>query len=390
MNLYFFTSGYLTRNLANNIAKIEMANAFSRLDEINKVYLFFTFHNNNEISNLKNKFENNVFLKGVKIIFQENPTEKDNLTIILKRFIRKRIVMIRHIFFFLTNKFSENDIIFIRGEQSLFSCYFANLIKNINFSFELHNYEFGESKLKDYFYLKFMEKARIIVTISKYTKKNWINHEIDKNKILVFPSGVNMKKFQKIKKKKMELRRKLNWPVGENIILYTGNFKKWKGVKTLIDAYKSLNNKNNRLYLIGGNKRRKKYYHKYAKSIGVDVNFMGYKQHKEIPLYLKAADLLVIPNTGKMDISKYHTSPMKLFEYMASGTPFIASDLPSIRNVINDKMCYMFKPDCPHDLAKKITQALIENSHEKSDLALEKVKNYTWEARANKILNTIK
>jgi glycosyltransferase involved in cell wall biosynthesis len=54
-------------------------------------------------------------------------------------------------------------------------------------------------------------------------------------------------------------------------------------------------------------------------------------------MWQKAADALVLPNTAKEDISKYYTSPMKLFEYMASRRPIVATNIPSITEIINEE-----------------------------------------------------
>ena len=85
-----------------------------------------------------------------------------------------------------------------------------------------------------------------------------------------------------------------------------------------------------------------------------NILFTGYKEHKEIPIWQKSADVLVLPNTAKEKISKYYTSPMKLFEYMASKRAIIASDIPSIRELVNDDMVYFVEPDNPLKLSNGI------------------------------------
>src|SRR3989344_3082477 len=118
-----------------------------------------------------------------------------------------------------------------------------------------------------------------------------------------------------------------------------------------------------------------------------NVLILGHKPHQEIPSYLKAADVLALPNSAK-DKIYLNTSPVKLFEYMASGCPIVASNLPSIAEVLNYQNSVLVNPDDAGDLARGIEKILNEPNlgQQLSKRALEDVKNYTWEHRAKKIL----
>ena len=87
-------------------------------------------------------------------------------------------------------------------------------------------------------------------------------------------------------------------------------------------------------------------------------------------------------------MSEKHTSPLKLFEYMASGRPIVASDLLSLREILTEQEAIFFKPDDPLDLALKIKEILVNQSlaEQISQNAREKVQNYTWQNRAHRAL----
>jgi glycosyltransferase involved in cell wall biosynthesis len=113
--------------------------------------------------------------------------------------------------------------------------------------------------------------------------------------------------------------------------------------------------------------------------------------HTKIPYYLKAADVLVLPNKKGDAMSEKYTSPLKLFEYMAAGRPIVASDLSSIREILNDKNAVLVVPNNPHMLAGGIRK-ILEDQEFAGQLVSQgfsDVHNYSWEKRTDKILNFI-
>jgi len=119
--------------------------------------------------------------------------------------------------------------------------------------------------------------------------------------------------------------------------------------------------------------------------------FVDYQPHAKAVKYIKAMDALVIPFPNKPHYA-FYASPLKLFEYMASGRPIIASDLPALKEILNDRNAMFFEPDNAEDLARKIK--LLKSSqtlgNHLSQQALADVRKYTWQERANRILKFIK
>ena len=83
---------------------------------------------------------------------------------------------------------------------------------------------------------------------------------------------------------------------------------------------------------------------------------------------------------------------MKLFEYMASGTPIIASDLPSIREILNEQNSILVDVNDSKSFAKSIEKALLDSvfSVKISQQALLDAKRYSWAMRVKNILNFTK
>lgn len=234
-----------------------------------------------------------------------------------------------------------------------------------------------------------VKKADGIISITNGLKNFYVNKGVNRSKILVSPDGVDIGKF-KIENSKEECRDKLNLSIDKKIILYTGHLYDWKGVQVLADTAKQLKD-NELVVFVGGTEKDIKMFKKrneYLKNILI----VGHRNHQEIPIWLKAADVLVLSNTGEKDISRLYTSPMKLFEYMASGVPIITSDLPSIREVLNEQNAILVEPGNPKSFASGIREVL--NNKELADMistqAFLDVKEYTWRKRVKMVISFLK
>ena len=164
----------------------------------------------------------------------------------------------------------------------------------------------------------------------------------------------------------------------------------WKGAKTLLEAAR-LSGEDILFVFVGGTKKD---IGAFKSQAGINKNILvaGHQPYQEIPFWLKAADLLVLPNSGEEDISRYWTSPMKMFEYMASGQPIVASDLPSLREVLNENNAVLVEPDNPKALAEGINKTL-KNSAFSANIsarALKDVQKYSWINRAKNIYEIIR
>ncbi len=275
--------------------------------------------------------------------------------------------------------FQKADIIYSRDELPL--SYLSFFKKNL--VWETH------TARKNFLVARVLKKSRGIISITQGLKDFYIKeYNLDSSRILVAPDGVDINKF-KVESEKLKVRERLNLPADKKIVLYTGHLYSWKGVDTLVDSGKFLNG-NILIYLIGGTESDINDYKSRVKN-RENIKIGGYRPHGEMPIWMKAADVLVLPNTAKEDISKYYTSPMKLFEYMASGTPIVASDMPSIREILNENNAILVEPDNPEKLAEGIARVLQnpDFADRIARQACEDVQNHTWEKRVKEILEFV-
>jgi glycosyltransferase involved in cell wall biosynthesis len=101
-----------------------------------------------------------------------------------------------------------------------------------------------------------------------------------------------------------------------------------------------------------------------------------------LPTLLSGSEVFVNP-------SKYEGFGLQLLEAFSCGTKVACSNKTSLPEVGGDA-AYYFDPYDPKDMAKVILEALDDKSGEKIKLGRERVKSYSWEKSARKILELYK
>lgn len=266
--------------------------------------------------------------------------------------------------------------------------YMAHWLSNKTFS-EIHMYY--RSSL-DAINRRGFKKMRGIIAATKPLQTEIMrDYHLPQEKILYAPCGVNFERFG-IDTSKEEARAALNLPLDEKIILYVGHLFTVKGVDVLFDARKGLQS-DERIYFVGGTDGDIERYREKWRAAGSPASIViaGRKSHQEIPLWLRAADMLSIPNTAKEAAGAIESSPSKLMEYMASGRPIVASDVPGIRDVLESDMGFFCEPDSLEALGRVIREILSDPKEAERRAALARIaaRGLGWEARAQKIIKFI-
>ncbi|RWX73454.1 MAG: glycosyltransferase family 4 protein [Candidatus Methanosuratincola subterraneus] len=115
-----------------------------------------------------------------------------------------------------------------------------------------------------------------------------------------------------------------------------------------------------------------------AFNIGNYVYFAGRRSHNEIPLYMNAADLFVLPSLSE-------GNPTVMFEALGVGLPFVGTRVGGVPEIItSDEYGLLAEPGNPDDLAEKILVAL------EKEWDREKIRDYarqfTWENIAKQVM----
>jgi len=201
-------------------------------------------------------------------------------------------------------------------------------------------------------------------------------------KVIVCPNGVDVEKYKTFTRKKS--RSALHIPEKTISAIYTGSFQDWKGIGTIIEAAEKISDVT--FYFVGGSRED-------LEKLGIavpsltNVQFIGKRPFKEMPLWHKSADILLVTGTNKDRYSSEHTSPMKLFEYMAAEKPIVASRTRAIEQIVSDKEVFFHNPDDVDDLVKTVKTVLQQgnSAKEKAQAAYELAKRCSWQVRVNTI-----
>ena len=275
-----------------------------------------------------------------------------------------------------------------------FSLYFLSFVRK-NIYWEVHQFP---EHIHSFMYKRLLAHVSGIVVITEGLKKKFLEHGIPEAKILVAHDGVDLEEFT-IMNSQGQCRDELRLPRDKKIIGYVGQLRTLgmdKGINALIEACDLLRKKrfDCLMVIVGGDEQDLEFYKKEAADRHIpetELLFTGRKEHRLIPKYLKAFDVTTMPFPYN-DHFAFYMSPLKLFEYMASGRPIIASDLPSVREVLNDNNAFLTQPGSVEQLVQAIEHAVDfpDQAVVRAQKALIDIRHYTWVKRCDKIIQFIK
>lgn len=166
--------------------------------------------------------------------------------------------------------------------------------------------------------------------------------------VLVLPNGVDPQRFDPRRVDRVGVRTRLG--LGDQLTVgWCGILRDWHGLELLLEAMKQLPDA---LLLVVGDGRARPALVQRAASLGLGerVIVTGRVPHAEMPEYLSAMDIAVVPDerTGV-------ASPMKLLEYMAMARAVVAPRLKNIEEVAqHDRDALLFTPGSVRDLASML------------------------------------
>lgn len=237
----------------------------------------------------------------------------------------------------------------------------------------------GESEISKLFHplgdiSSFVNYVSGVICVSSKNKEESIALGLaTEDKCEVFPNAVNTELFKKLDKQKS--REQLGLPKDVFIVAFVGWFIERKGPMRVSEAIKQITGKKVYSLFIGKGEQIPDC---------DDILFKGALPHEEVPVYLNAADVFVLPTLHEGCCNA-------VVEAMACGLPVISSNLPFNWDVLNKDNSIMVNPNNIDEIANAIRK-LRDNEEERRRLAvgaLAMAQNLTIEKRAQAILDFI-
>jgi glycosyltransferase involved in cell wall biosynthesis len=243
---------------------------------------------------------------------------------------------------------------------------------------------FNAIQKKDIIYKRTLGQCDSIIRVRKSDIKLFSGVGIDIKKIHYVPNGYDTNKFFYMDSR--FCREKLELPLGKKIILNVANmYSGVKGHKYLISAMSEIvKQRNDVLCIIVGSGKLKNDLKQQIVNAGLEdyVKLVGSKPHDEIPIWMGACDIFVLPSLNE-------GNPTVMFECLGCGRPFVGTEVGGIPEIItSDEYGLLCKPGDDKDLTQKILIALDKewNGNKIGRYA----NRYTWNNIAKQIIDIYK
>ncbi len=230
---------------------------------------------------------------------------------------------------------------------------------------------------------------QIAVTVANTVRESMIENGMPPEKVIMLHNGFNQLFLARQTADAQIWRQQLLTDGRENLAVYAGGLYPFKGVDMLVDVAQELPGV--QFAIAGGDSSQVTAYQKLAKDKQVNnIKFLGYLPQNQLASLLQAADVLVHPHC--LTEAATFTSPLKFFDYMASGTPIVATEIPSLLEFKSGNIAATWcTPDRPQQFAESIQACLTKYPRKVEGYAetLDFVKQFSWENRIERILSYV-
>jgi glycosyltransferase involved in cell wall biosynthesis len=236
-----------------------------------------------------------------------------------------------------------------------------------------------------------LHAADRVVVVSRVLRDELVNNDVPADRIVVNPNGVDPNVFRP--DLDVDAIRAQYGLESRVVVGFSGTFGAWHGIPTLAATIPLvLAARPDVCWLVIGDGPLRS---TLDDAVGGDERVIcpGMLPHAEMPTHLAACDILVSPHARQADGGEFFGSPTKLYEYMATGRPIVASRIGQIAEVLEGEVsALLVPPDDPTALAEAIVR-LVDDACLRARLghgARQAAKqHHTWLQNAARVLEAL-
>lgn len=382
MKLYYISPSVLPSRTANSIHVIQQCSAFNKIRKI-RLTLFAR----------RSLQDENDFFNSLESIYGVRKNDIRFATFYNRLpFADNLFICFYSIYFLLKEKWP--DVIISRN---LYASFILAVIFKEKVFYETHELEKGIYNLMQKLILR-QKKVKTIIISQKLKFLLCKHHNANQDKMFVLhdaapegiqpiPPGEKRSVLTEIFPKQLD---RFNQICG-----YFGHLYPGRGIRIITELAER--NTEMAFLIVGGNDSDVEALKN--KILQENIIFKGFLPHSIAQRLMAACDVLLMPYQEKVSIGSQNRdtaqwmSPMKMFEYLASGTPVVSSDLPVLREILTDNVnALLVSPKNTKQWELAIRHLFSERKLAKK-IGLQGHKDYlehhTWSKRAEKYLDLI-
>lgn len=292
--------------------------------------------------------------------------------------------------------FTQADAYYSRDERVVL---LLSLVKpRRRIAYEAHN--LSEGRIGRWIQRQAARRAESVFAVTGKLRDDLIALGAEPERVFVARDGIRAERFADMPEQS-DARRELGWASDLFVVGYVGRLQTLgmdKGVSALVEAVAKVDSSlasTCALALVGGPDEMAEALRARWLALGQDgarFLYAGQVAAERVPLYLSAFDVCALPLLWTPHFA-YYASPLKLFEYMASRRPILATDLPSNAEVVVDGESALLVPPGDVDAMAAAIRRLKDDANLRQRLADNAytivMAQYTWDARAKEILKVL-
>ncbi len=244
------------------------------------------------------------------------------------------------------------DVVHTHEEAGVFGWWYSRLL-GIPHLYDMHNgltvvlanYGFGERhpvvRTFEWLERKMLGSARSVIVVFPSLAREAERHVPGTDAEIIYNVPVEPSPDLRL-----AAAMRSDWaPDGEPVVLYTGTLEPYQGMPLLIDAMAHVrplaDGRRPRLVVVGGRPDQVEELRAQADGLGLGdrVLLTGMRPPQEMTTCMAAADVLVSPR------SSGDNTPLKIYSYMHSGRPIVATRIVSHTQVLDDLSALLVEPD---------------------------------------------